>query len=122
MSRVEVSKVGRATIMALAKFGEITVSDESWGAFVEEVGANDMEVAQALHDARFAGYCSFTIVEHPCPPSPYLPWTRRYVYVAGKTLADMTAPLIDADEETERMLAKQATLKPSDAVLVGAPS
>ncbi len=88
---VEQTKQGRATAMALAKFGEVTVGGPEWPDFVHEIGEDDQTVADALHRLRFRGYCSFTIVEHPAPPVPYCPWTRRYEHT-GKELPPEIVP------------------------------
>ena len=115
MSVIEETTWGRATAMALAKFGEVTVDGPEWPSFVEEVGEDDQLVAEALHRLRFRGFASFALVEHPSPPSPYVTWTRKYS-ATGKSLVAIE-PLIDADEVTPAMQAKRDKLKPSTAVV-----
>jgi hypothetical protein len=112
MLAVDRTVIGEKTAAALAKWGEITVGDpETWPSFCEEIGADDLTVATALHALRFRGYAWITLVKHPAPPSPYCPWTRHYAHT-GKQLPPEIVPLIDAEgEPTEAMRAARERAK-----------
>jgi hypothetical protein len=104
MIDVALTDVGKATIAALAECGDIIVGDHEWPAFVERIGANDYAVADALHRMRFRGYATVELVEHPCPPSRYTPWTKRY---AATSKTPLTPKIADAEAATPAMLAKR---------------